>query len=602
MNVSPEFSFFEGLLLLFQFLMMIVLMSLAAAVALLPVFYAVILLISKWLGAADGLDFAERPVKAAVNAAVWIVLPVAAVGCTFFLFGQSGLIDYMSGRKPGVTAAETNPVKRQVQNRFEDLTRNLTGKADLIAEPESDPIDQDRELEKLTAKKQLRLVRSFIVFAIYQLGPIPLLVILASVVVGRRKMQMIVRSLTRNPLRTSLMYIAIFVLSSVLVCVWSVLAFIDAQTVEKEGNLKAIISEKQQIPSQMKPTHVNELMKIVEELPEENKPKGGDGDLMTWAFVGGTLDIKNRTPKNSLFFFAMEPRKVLTMLDGLEDLTEEQRKLLTKAAMAVEEKKTGVVIGFDKLNDLGKRVGDRIQFTSTNYKDLVFDMEIIGTFPVGTRYDQSAVMHRDYLYQMLQSYEGINAKAHPLADKCLNLIWLRLPDKKSFDVLAERVAASGRFNPAIKMETSSAGISTFLDAYKEVLWGLRWILAPVLMGTMTLIIANAISISVRERRTEMAVLKVLGYQPRTIMFFVLGEAIFIGALSGFLAMCLISVLVNVGMGGLNLQIAFFGRFFIPDAALWWGPAVGTFASLIGSIIPAWSARSVKVTDVFSRVA
>ena len=49
---------------------------------------------------------------------------------------------------------------------------------------------------------------------------------------------------------------------------------------------------------------------------------------------------------------------------------------------------------------------------------------------------------------------------------------------------------------------------------------------------MSLVVANAISISVRERRTEMAVLKVLGFQPRHVMLLVLGEALLVGFLAG----------------------------------------------------------------------
>ena len=41
---------------------------------------------------------------------------------------------------------------------------------------------------------------------------------------------------------------------------------------------------------------------------------------------------------------------------------------------------------------------------------------------------------------------------------------------------------------------------------------------------------------------------------------------------------------------------------IPTAALWWGPAVGGLAALLGSFLPAWSARGVKVAEVFSKVA
>ena len=54
--------------------------------------------------------------------------------------------------------------------------------------------------------------------------------------------------------------------------------------------------------------------------------------------------------------------------------------------------------------------------------------------------------------------------------------------------------------------------------------------------------------------------------------------------------------------GLPLTIGFFGKFKVADAALWWGPTVGALAAAAGSFLPAWSARRVKVTEVFSRIA
>jgi putative ABC transport system permease protein len=56
------------------------------------------------------------------------------------------------------------------------------------------------------------------------------------------------------------------------------------------------------------------------------------------------------------------------------------------------------------------------------------------------------------------------------------------------------------------------------------------------------------------------------------------------------------------MGGIQFPIGFFDRFFIPVDALWWGLAMGGGAALLGSFAPAWSARNVKVADVFSKVA
>jgi putative ABC transport system permease protein len=119
---------------------------------------------------------------------------------------------------------------------------------------------------------------------------------------------------------------------------------------------------------------------------------------------------------------------------------------------------------------------------------------------------------------------------------------------------------------------------------------------------MTMVMAVAISITVRERRMEMAVMKVLGYGPNQILILVIGEALLIGALSGFMAAFLTYALFNLKWGGIPFRIAFFPVFRIPEAALFWGLAIGSLTAFIGSIIPAWTARSVKVTDVFSKVA
>jgi putative ABC transport system permease protein len=115
---------------------------------------------------------------------------------------------------------------------------------------------------------------------------------------------------------------------------------------------------------------------------------------------------------------------------------------------------------------------------------------------------------------------------------------------------------------------------------------------------MTVIVANAISITVRERRMEIAVLKVLGFGPNQIMFLILGEGILLGTLAGGLSATVVWALMN----NVKLQILFFGGFNVPDAAVAWGFLAGAGTAFIGSIGPAVSARSIKVVDVFSRVA
>src|SRR5207237_10343591 len=97
---------------------------------------------------------------------------------------------------------------------------------------------------------------------------------------------------------------------------------------------------------------------------------------------------------------------------------------------------------------------------------------------------------------------------------------------------------------------------------------MRWLLAPAILVTMTLIIANAISIGVRERRSEMAILKVLGFRPVQIMLLVLGEAVLIGAISGTLSTAVTYVVAN------NVPHSQSFPIWVPLEAFWWGRLVG----------------------------
>src|SRR5260370_4558742 len=98
---------------------------------------------------------------------------------------------------------------------------------------------------------------------------------------------------------------------------------------------------------------------------------------------------------------------------------------------------------------------------------------------------------------------------------------------------------------------------------------MRWLLVPAILITMALVIANAISISVRERRTEMAVLKVLGFTPMQILFLVLGEAVLFGASSRFSCSPLASLLINKVSGALPVPIGVFPALFVPSTAIWY---------------------------------
>src|SRR5262249_2552953 len=155
--------------------------------------------------------------------------------------------------------------------------------------------------------------------------------------------------------------------------------------------------------------------------------------------------------------------------------------------------------------------------------------------------------------------------------------------------IAEQIMHSPIYtDPAVKIETASTTISAALDTYRDLLAWMKWFVIPAILVTLSLVIATAISISVRERRIEMAVLKVLGFGPTQIMVMVLAEALLIGVVSGLLSAGATYLYVNKVQGGIKFPIGFFAAFRIPLAALWWGPALGAVTALAGSLVPAWS--------------
>jgi putative ABC transport system permease protein len=307
--------------------------------------------------------------------------------------------------------------------------------------------------------------------------------------------------------------------------------------------------------------------------------------------------------ENFLFLIACEPEKAPTMLDDLDQLGPADMARLNAGVAKMKKQANAVIIGPEQLKTMNKKVGERFTLNGLIFKDLNLEFEIVDTFPeAAQRYGQTSLMNLDYLLQGIDEYESKNKKKLANADDPIAFIMLKVKNKSDYERLSAQIANSPLYtSPAVRCESASSAVSTFLEGWKDIFWGMKFILIPAIVITLALVIAVAISIGVRERRQEIAVLKVLGFRPGHIMFLVLGEALLIGILAGVLSSAGSYLLFNKVLGGIALPIAWFQRFFIPQGAILLGFLIGAGTALAGSLIPAWSARSVRVADVFSKV-
>ena len=112
---------------------------------------------------------------------------------------------------------------------------------------------------------------------------------------------------------------------------------------------------------------------------------------MTWQFYVGTLDKENQDFRNRMFGLACDPDKLLTMLDDLDNLPPGQLEEMRAGVERLKTIRNGIIVGRDRLNDLGSIVGKISHPVGQKFKlsgiatftGLDFEFEIVGVFPPG---------------------------------------------------------------------------------------------------------------------------------------------------------------------------------------------------------------------------
>jgi putative ABC transport system permease protein len=153
-----------------------------------------------------------------------------------------------------------------------------------------------------------------------------------------------------------------------------------------------------------------------------------------------------------------------------------------------------------------------------------------------------------------------------------------------------------------KSETEAAFRADFLAMIGNLALLLNSIGLAVIF-TILLVTANTMSMAVRERRTEIAVLKTLGFTSRQVLGLILSEALAIGALGGALGLGL-SVLIIRGMTKVPALGGFINGF--PNFGLHWGVssqglAIALFLGLAAGLMPAVSAYRARITEMLRQV-
>jgi putative ABC transport system permease protein len=384
---------------------------------------------------------------------------------------------------------------------------------------------------------------------------------------------LILKNLRRNKLRTTLTALAVTVMVTICAEMLTIILWVHQHVRTQASQSKLLVSERWVAPSRVPARYLSMLTR-----------QEGVVDWTLWNLYGGYLDSSRQRNRHG-FGLATRPDNLIDMHHGLE-------KLDPAAVEALKREKTGAILSADLMQKMNWKVGQQFTVLSSSHPNKDLRFKIVGVLPPG-EYARNFFFREDY-YE-----EGTGNK------ETITCVWLRLRDAETAQRVAARIQEQfQRSQPELKVETESAGVARFVSR-EQALLSIIQLVVTILVIDMVFVLSNSISVATRERKVEMAVLKVLGFEPSAIMVLVIGEAMLIGAASGFVGAGLAWSCSTLAVSGILPSISatrIFFTFPIQGETILWGALMGTFVGFAGSVIPAWNARKVKVSDVFAKIA
>jgi putative ABC transport system permease protein len=305
----------------------------------------------------------------------------------------------------------------------------------------------------------------------------------------------------------------------------------------------------------------------------------GVQDVTYASWFGGIY----KDPKNFFGQFAVDPEGYLRMYPEIQ-LTPEERK-------AFLDDRTGCIIGDGLARIYGFKVGDKItlQVGIPLYGQRDYDFTVRAIYRSGGAAvdNQSMMFHWKYADErsMLKGQIGwyVTQIANP--DQAPQI--MRAIDEKFANSPYET-----------KTDTERAFQTSFVSMFGNLNLLLGSIALAVVITTL-FVAANTMAMSVRERTTEIAVMRTLGFPSATIFLLVAGEGLLMATVGGVLGIAAARTIVNprfLNAGGFIPEIGVNNTNVLVALAL--SVAIGVLAGLI----PATMASRLKIVDALRRVA
>jgi putative ABC transport system permease protein len=384
-----------------------------------------------------------------------------------------------------------------------------------------------------------------------------------------KSLKYIWRNVTRNKLRSILTVLSVGFSLALMTVLYGYIAMQDVWGAEAEQYNRIVVMNTQGFSGLLPIAYVDRIRRVE-----------GVNAAVPYSWYGGKYKDE---PQMTFAQFGTEAKYVFDVWSEF--------KIEPSQLSAWQKNRQGCVADRRLAERRGWEIGERIPLVS-EFIQFPLELELCGTFdaPQNTG---SIWFHWDYLNEGLKQAgaEGTDNSGTIFAKVASAAAIPGVVDK-----IDDRFGSSD--NPT-RTQTEQAFAQMFADMLGNIRAYIRNIGMAVVFS-LSLVAANAMAMSMRERTTEIAVLKAIGFSRGRVLWMVLGEACSVALIGGILGIGMGCLLIQ-GLHGISPQ--FFPIGIIDMAGTWLLYLFATAAGvgLASGIVPAVRAAQLSVVNGLRQV-
>jgi putative ABC transport system permease protein len=260
------------------------------------------------------------------------------------------------------------------------------------------------------------------------------------------------------------------------------------------------------------------------------------------------------------------------------------------AAMAAE--RNAAIVGVSTMERFGWEIGDAVRLTGTIYPG-DYDLVIRGTY--------TGRVEATDITQFIFNWEYIDQRMQQESPTRAGMVnWWIIKMEDASHAAAISAAVDQQFvNSSFETltETEAAFQQSFVGMAESII---RWvkIISVLVTGIILLVAANTMAMTARERISEYAVLKTLGFGGRQLLPLIIGESLLIAGAGGVLGIGLMYPIIKLLSAPMR---AWFPSFPVAPETYIYAGLTTVLVGLVAAVFPAIRAIRLRIADGLRRV-